>query len=217
MWSCRIPRETSSALPDTQNTREASLRVAPANQVAFDDVQSVFGDRAPAARCQCQRYRLRPGESFGKQPVEERQHRLREQAGCGDPDAPTCGLVAWLEDELVGWCAVGPRSDLDGLKRVFSVPWKGRDEDPDDPAIWAVTCLYIRKGFRRRGIASALLIAAGGPARGRGAHGLGGCQIRRKAGTRGELRVGRVPLLEEAGFRRVSAPTPRRLVMCIDF
>jgi GNAT superfamily N-acetyltransferase len=204
-------------LPDAQNTCEASLRVVPANQVAFDDVQSVFGVRGPAARCQCQRYRLWPGESFGKQPVEERQHRLREQAGCGDPDAPTCGLVGWLEDEPVGWCAVGPRSDLNGLKRVFTVPWKGRDEDPDDPAIWAVTCLYIRKGFRRRGIASALLRAAVEHARSQGARALEGYPITRTDVIDEELHVGTVPMFEEAGFRQVSAPTPRRLVMRIDF
>jgi hypothetical protein len=43
----------------------ASLRVAPANQAAFDDVQlcSAIG---PAARCQCQRYRF-SRESFGRQ------------------------------------------------------------------------------------------------------------------------------------------------------
>ena len=217
MWSCKIPRETSFALPDTQSTREASLRVAPANQAAFDDVQSVFGDRGPAARCQCQRYRLWPGESFGKQPVEQRQHRLREQTGCGDPDAPTCGLVAWLEDEPAGWCAVGPRSDLNGLKRVFTVPWKGRDEDPADPAVWAVTCLYIRKGFRRRGIASALVLAAVEHARSRGARALEGYPITRTDVINEELHVGTVSMFEEAGFRPVSAPSPRRRVMRIDF
>jgi GNAT superfamily N-acetyltransferase len=217
MWSCMIPRETSSALPDIQNTREVSLRVMPANQVAFDDVQSVFGDRGAAARCQCQRYRLRPGESFGKQPVEERQHRLREQAGYGDPDAPTCGLVVWLEDEPAGWCAVGPRSDLDGLKRVFTVPWKGREEDPDDPAIWAVTCFYTRKGFRRRGIASALLLAAVEHARSQAARAVEGYPITRTDVINEELHVGTVSMFEEAGFTQVGAPTSRRLVMRIDF
>ena len=203
-------------MPDTQNTREASLRVTPANQVAFADVQSVFGDRGPAARCQCQRYRLRPGESFGKQPVEERQQRMRDQAGCGDPEAPTCGLVAWLENEPAGWCAVGPRSDLDGLKRVFTVPWKGREEDPDDPAIWAVTCFYIRKGFRRRGIASALLLAAVEHARSQRARVLEGYPITRTDVINEELHVGTVSMFEGAGFTQVGAPTPRRLVMRID-
>ena len=112
-------------MPDTQSTREASLRVVPANQVAFDDVQSVFGDRGPAARCQCQRYRLWPGESFGKQPVE---HARSQRA------------------------------------RVLE-----------------------------------------------------GYPIMRTDVINEELHVGTVSMFEEAGFRQVSVPTPRRLVMRIDF
>lgn len=204
-------------MADVENTREASLSIVPANQVAFSDLQTVFGDRGPAARCQCQRYRLGRGESFGKQPVEERQHRLREQAGCGDPKAPTCGLLAWLDDEPVGWCAVGPRSDLNGLKRVFTVPWKGRDEDPDDPAVWAVTCLFVRKGYRRRGIASALVSATADHARRQGAGAVEGYPIVRTDVISEELGVGTVPMFEAAGFRKVSAPTLRRVVMRVDF
>lgn len=204
-------------MADTQDTRGASLSIVPANQVAFDDLQSVFGDRGPAARCQCQRYRLSRGESFGKQPVEERQHRLREQTGCGDPDTPTCGLLAWLADEPVGWCAVGPRNDLNGLKRVFTVPWKGRHEDPDDPTVWAVTCLFIRRSYRRRGVASALVRATVDHARGQGARAVEGYPIVRTDVINEELHVGTVPMFETAGFRKVSAPTERRVVMRVDF
>ena len=200
----------------TRHPDDAALSILRANQAGFDDLQSVFGDRGPAARCQCQRYRLGPGESFGRQPVEERRHRLREQAGSGDRDAPTCGLLAWLEDEPVGWCAVGLRSDLNGLKRVFTVPWKGREEDPDDPTVWAVTCLFIRKGHRRRHIASALVFATIDRARSRGARAVEGYPMVRTDVINEELHVGTVPMFEAAGFREVSAPTRRRLVMRVD-
>ena len=176
---------------------------------------SAIAARPQAA--QCQRYRLLPGESFGKQPVGQRRRRLREQAGCGDPDAPTCGLVAFREGEPAGWCAVGPRSDLNGLKRVFTVPWKGRDENPDDPAIWAITCLCIRKGFRRRGIASALILVAVEYARTQGARALEGYPITRTDVINQELHVGTVRMFAEAGFSQVSAPTPSRRVMRTDF
>ena len=43
--------------------------------------------------------------------VEERAWRLRVQTGCGNPESSvTSGLVAYLDGEPVGWCAVEPRS-----------------------------------------------------------------------------------------------------------
>jgi len=37
-----------------------------------------------------------------------------------------------------------------------TVPWKGRSEDKADETVWAVTCLFTRPGFRRRGVSAAL-------------------------------------------------------------
>ena len=38
----------------------------------------------------------------------------------------TTGLVAFLDGEPVGWCAVEPRNAYHGLARAFRVPWQGR-------------------------------------------------------------------------------------------
>ncbi|GAA4425135.1 hypothetical protein GCM10023169_22480 [Georgenia halophila] len=82
------------------------------------------------ARCQCQRYKLQPGESFAGFPVEERAARLREQTEAGHPcSGTTSGLIAYLAGEPAGWCAVEPRTVYHGLLRVYRVPWDGRDED----------------------------------------------------------------------------------------
>ena len=51
----------------------------PANEASCEDLQTVFGTRGQAAQCQCQRYKLRPRESFRSFPAEERAHRLRQQ------------------------------------------------------------------------------------------------------------------------------------------
>jgi hypothetical protein len=41
----------------------------------------------------------------------ERTARLRAQTACGDPYATaTSGLVAYIDDEPVGWVAVEPRT-----------------------------------------------------------------------------------------------------------
>ena len=56
--------------------------------------------------------------------------------------------------------------------RGARVPWAGRDEDPDDPRVWAVTCLIVRKGYRGRGLTYHLARAAVDFARQRGAEAL---------------------------------------------
>lgn len=137
--------------------------------------------------------------------------------GLWRPGRADVRLIAWLDDEPVGWCAVSPRSHLDGLKRLLTVPWKDRDEDREDPSVWSITCLYIRKGYRRRGIASALVRAAANHARSQGARAVEGYPILRTDVINEELHVGTTSMFKEAGFRQVSAPTPRRLVMRIGF
>ena len=198
-----------------------ALRVVPANEASWDDLRAVFGERGDAYKCQCQRYKLERGEAFKKFSVEERAHRLRMQTECGFPTSKTTsGLVAYLDGEPVGWCAVEPRTAYPGLLRVYRVPWEGRDEDKADDTVWAVTCFVVRAGYRRRGISYALARAAVDFARERGARALEGYPMLTEAGkeiTWGELHVGSRSIFEATGFTEVSHPTPRRVVMRIDF
>jgi GNAT superfamily N-acetyltransferase len=195
-----------------------ALSIVPANEASWEDLQTIFGARGTAHRCQCQRYKLRPREAFAKFPVEERAFRLRTQTDCGHPESDsTSGLVAYLDGEPVGWCAVEPRSEFIGLVRNNRVPWEGRAEDKADAGVWAVTCLFTRAGFRKRGISRALARAAVDFARERGARAIEGYPINTKDVILEELHVGTEGVFAAAGFAEVSRPTLRRVVMRIDF
>ena len=194
-----------------------AIRVVPANEASCEDLRAIFGTRGAAASCQCQRYKLRPRESFRSFPVEERAHRLRQQTDCGHPESDTTsGLVAYLDGAPVGWCAVEPRTAYTGLLRSFRVPWDGRAEDKADDGVWAVTCLFTRAGFRKRGISRALARAAVDFARERGARAIEGYAITTKNVIAEELHVGTESVFADAGFIEVSRPTVRRVVMRID-
>jgi GNAT superfamily N-acetyltransferase len=195
-----------------------TISVVPANEASWEDLRTIFGTRGTAARCQCQRFKLRRRESFGGFPAEERADRLREQTDCGHPGpGPTSGLVAYLDGEPVGWCAVEPRTAYEGLLRNNRVPWTDRAEDKSDDSVWAVTCLLTRAGYRKRGISRALARAAVDFARERGARAIEGYPINTKDVILEELLVGTVATFAAAGFTEVSRPTLRRVVMRIDF
>jgi GNAT superfamily N-acetyltransferase len=196
---------------------ESSISIVPANQASWEDLQAIFGTRGSAWRCQCQRYKLAPREAFGNFPVEERAHRLRVQTECGHPASETTsGLVAYLDGEPAGWCAVEPRTAYGGLVRNNRVPWEGREEDKADESVWAVTCLFTRTGFRKRGISRALARAAVDFARERGARALEAYPMTTKNAILEELNVGTEATFAAAGFTEVSRPTKRRAVVRID-
>jgi GNAT superfamily N-acetyltransferase len=198
-----------------------NLAIVPANEASWDDLQAVFGTRGAAANCWCQRYKLQPKEAFSKFPASERARRLREQTGCGSPDSTeTSGLVAYLDDDPVGWCAVEPRPAYVGLLRHYKIPWEGRAEDKTDNGIWAVTCVFVRGGFRGRGITYELAREAVDFARHRGARALEAYPMVTEPGQKiswDEIHVGTPSMFAAAGLAEVARPSKRRVVMRLDF
>lgn len=207
------------AMPSRFYPWQVAIDVVPANEASWEDLQAVFGTRGDPARCQCQWFKLRDAE-WRSTPVAERAHRLREQAGCDQPGRrETSGLIAYLDGEPAGWCAVEPRTAYPRLLGA-RIPWTGRAEDKADGGVWVVTCFVTRTGFRRRGVSRALAAVAPGFARERGARAIEGYPIITKPGqemTWGELYVGSRGIFAAAGFTEVTRPTLRRAVMRIDF
>ena len=197
------------------------VTIVPANQASWEDLQGVFGTRGDPSRCYCQRYKMQPGESWASVGAEELAFRFRAQSDCGHPESgTTTGLVAYLDGEPVGWCAVEPRTAYPRLLLKTRVPWEGRAEDKADDSVWAVTCFVTRTGFRRRGISRALARAAVDFARERGARALEGYPMVTEPGQEVmlvELNVGTRSAFADAGFTEVAHPTIRRVVMRIDF
>lgn len=116
------------------------IRIAPANEVPWDDLQAIL--TGTAARCQCTRQRLGDREWYAL-PVEQRGQVLRDAVACDDravPDdmlrrdpARTAGIVAYVDDEPAGWAALDARSAYRRL-RGSPVPWPAAPSSPTTPA-----------------------------------------------------------------------------------
>jgi len=197
----------------------AELTIVPANQASWADLQAIFGFTGYPGRCYCQWFKIRDRD-WRATPDSDRRTRLAEQTRCGNPDTPTTtGLVAYLGSEPVGWVAVEPRAEYPRLLGLPTV-WSGRREDKADEGVWAVVCFVTRKGYRKRGITYPLAAATVGFARDNGARALEAYPMITQPGreiTWGELHVGSRQVFADAGFTEVSRPSPRRMVMRVDF
>jgi GNAT superfamily N-acetyltransferase len=73
------------------------------------------------------------------------------------------GLLAYLDGEPIGWCAVEPRESYPTLERSRIL------KPVDGQAVWSVVCFFVAKPHRRTGVSVALLAAATDYARRHGA------------------------------------------------
>jgi GNAT superfamily N-acetyltransferase len=186
------------------------VRVQRVGDDLFDDVQTVFGERGQAHRCQCQEYRISWQDTHTDN-IEGRRELLRDHVGEGH------GLLAYLDDDPVGWCSLGPRNEYPYLREPT---WRGRTEDRGDATVWAVTCFVTRAGYRRQGISRALAAATVDTARDAGARAIEAYPMDPAPGkdvTWGELHVGKLSAFLAAGYRVVHTPSLRRAIVRYDF
>ena len=165
------------------------LVVRPATIDRFDDIEPVIN-----AHCWCQWWRQTAGE-YSRSSPESQREALREQCAA----EPVPGVVAYLGDLPVGWCGFGPRDSMRRLERSRTIP------RIDDQAVWSIVCFNVRPGYRRRGVAKALLAGAIEYARAHGAVGLEAYPTD-PLGTRRDATfsyTGFTSMFEAAGFRRV--------------
>jgi GNAT superfamily N-acetyltransferase len=69
-------------------------------------------------------------------------------------DGPPPGLLAFDGEKPVGWCQVTPRHAVLWLDRHT------RLKPIHDSPVWSLSCLYVRIGYRRKGVTAALISAA---------------------------------------------------------
>lgn len=130
----------------------------------FADVATLLSpkDRTKQS-CWCLAYRLPWSERRAMSGLEQAAF---VEGLCARRPAP--GLVAYDEDEPVGWAGVAPRSELHAFTHGRVIP------RVDDLPVWSVWCFKVRGGHRKQGIAHALLAGAVAFARENGAPALEG-------------------------------------------
>ncbi len=186
-------------------TAKQRIQVHPASPERWGDVAAVMGSRGDPSHCWCQFFRLR-GKEWQVATREDNKRALRDQVQ--DSPAPP-GVLAYLDDEPVGWCAIAPKTDY---PRVVASPVTGNDID----GIWSITCFVVRVGHRRRGVAAALLPAAVELARSHGAAIVEAYPVDasvRKSISAAELYRGPLALFRDAGFTEVGRPSSARTVV----
>jgi GNAT superfamily N-acetyltransferase len=177
-----------------------TLRIRPLTPDLWPALEDLFGRNGPCNRCWCMYWRI--GSAYRQRPRERNRAAFRRIVKRGPPP----GLLAFDGDLAVGWCQVTPRDALPWLDRARAL---GR---VDAVGVWSLSCLYVRKGYRKRGLTSALISAALKAAKRANAPALEAYPLDRRL-TPSTSFTGYASTFARAGFKTVARRVPPRPIM----
>ncbi len=192
-------------MPRTPQTKKPTtpLTIRPATPDLWPAIENLFGPKGACNNCWCMYWRI--GAQYRRNPPAKNKSAFKSVIRQGPPP----GLIALEGDLPVGWCQLTPRKDLTWLEGTWGP--KTIDKNP----VWSISCLYIRKGHRKKGITAALISVA--------------IQAAKKAKTLvleaypldankspSATGTGYASTFARAGFKVVARPTPPRPIMRIN-
>jgi GNAT superfamily N-acetyltransferase len=163
-------------------------------------LEDLFATHWPVCHCWCMYWRI--GSDYRQRPDRDNRADFHELVRQGPPP----GLLVFTGGLPVGWCQLTPRASLPWLERNW------RLKPVDDLPVWAISCFYVRKGYRRKGVTAALIGAALAVAREAGAPALEAYPLDASL-TPSASSTGYVSTFLRLGFREVARQFPPRPIL----
>ncbi|MGE3874921.1 MAG: GNAT family N-acetyltransferase [Parvibaculaceae bacterium] len=185
--------------------------VRPLTLSRWPDVEDLFGpEKGANSGCWCMWPRL-TGADFKAMGKDKRKKAFKSCVATG----PVPGLLLYEKDQAIGWVAVSPRSRV---VRFGKARTSALETGKDPRTHYAITCFYVRTGYRKRGLMADLARAAIDYARKKNAEAIDVCPIETdKPLMWGEGFVGIVSVFRKLGFKEVARRSPRRPLMRLSF
>jgi GNAT superfamily N-acetyltransferase len=178
------------------------LTIRPLTLDLWPELVDLFGKQGACNGCWCMYWRI--GSAYHKRQRDKNKAAFRAVVKRGPPP----GLLAFDGNMAVGWCQLTPRDDL---------PWLDESRQltrVDDAPVWSLSCFYVRRGYRKKGVSSALIAAAVKAARRAKAPALEAYPIDTSKPTSTQnLFTGIASTFRRAGFKTVASRVPHRPIM----
>lgn len=111
----------------------------------WKDIELLFGEKGACGGCWCMSWRLSSKE-YEMNKGAGNKKLFKKLVGKVSP-----GIIAYYNGSPAGWCAFAPREDYIRLQNSRVL------KKIDDQKVLAVTCFFIKKEMRKKGLSILLL------------------------------------------------------------
>ena len=180
------------------------LQFQPLTPARWRDLEKLFGERGACGGCWCMWWRMKRAK-FKLDKGEKNKRAFKKIVASGEVP----GIIAYADSEPVGWCALAPRENYPLLEnsRVLA----RIDSEP----VWSITCFFVAKPYRGKGVTGQLAKAAVAYARQQGARIIEGYPVEPKKGRMPDpfVYTGLVSTFQSAGFVEALRRSETRPIM----
>lgn len=175
------------------STSDGKLEIRPVTPEIWEDFERLFEDRGGPKSCWCMIWRSYARSAEGSD-QDDRKRGMRKRILGAEP----VGLLAYLDGEPVAWCSVAPRQSYKA-SLTTTVENNGK---------WSLTCMFVKRRLRGRGLSASLIEAAIDHARSQGATTLEAYPVATDSPS--YRFCGFLGQFESLGFRKVGTVGSRR-------
>ena len=117
------------------------IKIKPVNESNWKDFETLFESRGCPHHCWCTVWRLKGKE----RKLADKVYKKNFMAKIVKNNLPI-GLLAYADNDPIAWCSIAPRETYRDL---------GGDETKSN--VWSLTCLFIKRDFRKMGLARLMI------------------------------------------------------------
>jgi GNAT superfamily N-acetyltransferase len=179
-----------------------NLTIRPLTPSLWPALEALFGKGGASNGCWCMYWRI--GPEYHKRPREKNKSAFRRIVKHGPPP----GLLAFDGERAVGWCQLTPRQDLSWLNRRRTL------QAVDDMPVWSISCFYVRRGYRRKGVMASLIRKALKTAKRANVPAVEAYPVdTTRPGSTSNVFTGTASTFRRLGFRTIARRQPSRPIM----
>jgi GNAT superfamily N-acetyltransferase len=172
-----------------------NIIIKPVDRNNWIDFESLFQSKGGPSYCWCMVWRMTKDELKQNNPACRKEF-IKQRVWLNTP----IGILGYFKNEAIAWCSIAPKETHQRL---------GGDENLKN--IWSITCFYIKKEYRKKGLMKFLIKSAENYAKENGAEYIEAYPVEENSPS--YKFMGFVKTFEEMEFKFVKMAGTRRHVM----
>lgn len=129
--------------------KSLKIKIVPLEKSLWKDFEMLFGEKGACGGCWCMYWRL-SNKEFNLNKGIGNKELMKKLIWRNEP----VGILGYMDGKVVGWCAIAPREKYIRLENSRVL------EKVEGEKVWSISCFFVAKPYRRRGMTLELIEGA---------------------------------------------------------